>query len=270
MDTNSDPSDSLLMQAPLFVPKLEEYERATRNQPKPAVEETKTGHSSKSWQDWIVDLVAGRRASSSSRSSRSSRSSQSSRSNKSNTSSPASSFVIVEPVTPPPDIVVSEHEDTTHHTTRAHQLKRLPLPEVIPTIRAATFENPNQRPNYRDIPPAPMHLYTGYAAVAEDAFTPAIILRGFPAPDRNPLPPLRPLFQRRTSTANSLLDRQGDVWALWSEKIVAPDDLPFARPQPQEQICVQALLYPGSVARRGVCRHARPGRLQNAEWPWVC
>ncbi|RAR00384.1 hypothetical protein DDE82_007386 [Stemphylium lycopersici] len=257
IDTNSEPSDSLLMQAPLYMPNLEEYEWATQNEPKPAVEETKTDHSPKSWQDWIVNLFAGRRPSSSNRS------------NKSTTSSTATSFVIVEPVTPPPETAVEEEEDSTHSTTRPYQLKRLPLPEVIPTVRTATADNPTQRPNYRDIPPALMNPYIGYAVVAEDAFTPAIISRGFAAPASNP-PTLRPLSQRRNNSANSLLDRHGDVWALWSEKTVAPDGLPFARPQAQEQICVQALLYPGSVARLCVCLHQRQGRYQNAEWPWVC
>lgn len=108
---------------------------------------------------------------------------------------------------------------------------RLTLPQVIPKIQIAGADDPSQRSGFLEIPPAMEHQYTGHSSVAEDTFNPAVVQRGFEVVERRrSLTPVS-LLHRRTSSAASLLDRDGQTWANWHLRHPSPERMPFARVQ---------------------------------------
>ncbi|KAF1942702.1 hypothetical protein EJ02DRAFT_344731 [Clathrospora elynae] len=242
-DDESDPSDSLLGLAPLYVPYSDEHAMALQSQPSPTAGEEHI--ISSTWVQKLVTLFGGRRKTPSVQTNKNRRDAgptprQSPKHSPKHSPKPSSNCH--EPVfQSSKDSARTAPEQSIPPPRR--QLPRLTLPQVIPPIRVTTSEHLSHRLGYFEIRPAPHHQYTGYGFVSQDIFEPAAILRGFVVP-RSPQPV--PLAQRRNNSASNLIDRDGDAWAVWSERNPGPGDMPFARTRSDSD-----LLHPRSALRSG-------------------
>lgn len=193
------------------MPGPEDDEAATPSHSDSAVEPCKTNNSSQSWHDWLVALFAGRKVS------------PATRSYQSKTTSSACSSVSDQLV---PQPLKANSNLESNHAAPCRQPPQLLLSQVIPRIHAARVDRTFRRTAYRQILPAPVNPFTGYAVVAEDEFTPAIVIHGFDMP-RSPSP--KSMSRSQNNSAASLLDRDGDTWAMWNQRNTTASDMPFAR-----------------------------------------
>jgi hypothetical protein len=134
------------------------------------------------------------------------------------------------------DSTMDPSEDTagvpSEHTAWVPIEPRLPLPQVIPGIKAARYKSPSRRPGYREIPTAKWHKYTGHHVVEEDVFTPTVVLRGFEVagtPTNTTLPNGVAMTHARQDSRASLLERDNNTWTNWHSRHPSPERMPFAR-----------------------------------------
>ncbi|KAL6164163.1 hypothetical protein ACJQWK_09838 [Exserohilum turcicum] len=231
---DDDPSDSLLIEAPLSEseseeaplsePASEDPECTTQSQSHSeshsVVQQGKPHQLPKSWHDWIVELFAGRKAASNASSKTTTWSS-----NKTTCSIACSTTSNGQASLPS----MTSNEDNTN-CTPPQQPPRLPLSSVIPSVRVPMPPRIAHRLRYVEILPAPMTVYTGYAVVAPDVFNPQIVERGFNVPKTGPA--TAPAATRRHDPNSRLLDRNGNTWAVWNQRNATAADLPFARTPP--------------------------------------
>ncbi|KAJ6193279.1 hypothetical protein J3E72DRAFT_378858 [Bipolaris maydis] len=220
VDDDIDPSDSLLVLAPLYIPVSENDEAATREQPSFTTKRCNPGASSKTWRDWLVTLFAGRKPTLSAHNAHK------------RTDSFVCNSILAESTSQPPK--ASKEQATTkapaqkhnfNHITPCNHLPRLPLPTVITSIRTPKSHPVTHCLSYTKISPAPLTAYTGYAVVARDAYTPETVIRGFDVPGS---PCIAASPSKSNNTAANLLDRDRDAWPRWNRHITSSADLPFA------------------------------------------
>ncbi|KAF1830003.1 hypothetical protein BDW02DRAFT_573437 [Decorospora gaudefroyi] len=254
MDDDCDPSDSLLMLAPLCVPNLEDQCESLQEQEQPvpvvAAEEEvlEQGCTLSTWHQKLVNMFAGRKKVPGP---------QANKKRNSSTASPKPSRA--EPVSPAVDSNEQHNPEETLPPATPPQPPRLTLRQVLPSDAAISAKHESVRPGYRQIRPAPMNAYTGYAVVTPDTFEPEIVQKGFAACQKSPEPANNPLAWRRNNSASSLLDRDGNPWAVWNERNPEPNKMPFARSLSDSEV----RLHPRSAAtRKPKGSPNAPGRLR--------
>lgn len=192
-----DPSDSLLMQASLYIPNSDDDASATASQSGSAVEQSKPNRSSLSWHNWFVTLFAGRKATTVGRK------------HQNKTTTFAGCPVPEQPTPQPPQ--TDSISDSTQVPPNPQQCRLLHC-DVIPRIHAPRMDRTFRRTTLKEIRPAPLTDFTGYAVVAPDEWQPEIVMRGFEIPHRISKPSLAP---KHINYAAKLLDRDGDKWARY-------------------------------------------------------
>ncbi|USP75318.1 uncharacterized protein yc1106_02592 [Curvularia clavata] len=192
-----DPSDSLLMQASLYIPSSDDDASATPSQSDSAVERSKSNRSSLSWHDWFVTLFAGRKAT------------PATRKHQNKTTTSAGSLVAGQPTLQPPK---TDPIPVSTQVPPNTQQRRLLHCDVIPRIHVPKMDRTFRRTTLKEIPPAPMTDFTGYTVIAPDDWEPEIVMRGFDTPKRISKPLLAPNY---INYAARLLDRDGDKWARY-------------------------------------------------------
>ncbi|KAF2134017.1 hypothetical protein P153DRAFT_409395 [Dothidotthia symphoricarpi CBS 119687] len=205
--TNESPSASLLIQAPLYVPKRDRLEAVPHTHRRANAAPRSHSDSDDSFLQRIVTLFAGRKVSTKAASIK-----------KCNIPSPIAQ-------SPAPEQNEQTPYATPEQTRTPPPIPRLTHSQAIPAVCSPEVEHLSLYPDYTEILPAPEHPTTGYAVITDDIFIPTVVQRGFKVPKTSPLEP------RRKNSAADLLDRDGDVWAQWSSKSSSPETMPFARMQ---------------------------------------
>ncbi|EMD61905.1 hypothetical protein COCSADRAFT_343494, partial [Bipolaris sorokiniana ND90Pr] len=224
VDDDTDPSDSLLVLAPLYIPRSKNNEASARKRPGFTTKRYNPGASSRTWHDWLVRLFAGRKPT------------LSSQIGHKRTDSFICNSIRAESASQL--LKTPKGQDTTKAPTQKHDFKhitscnhapRLLLPKVIPSVRTPESHLVTHCISYTRISPAPLTAYTGYTVVAHDDYTPERVVRGFDVPGRSAI--VAPLSKRNNTAAN-LLDRDRDAWSSWNRNITCPTDLPFEKMHP--------------------------------------
>ncbi|RMZ74130.1 hypothetical protein GMOD_00004983 [Pyrenophora seminiperda CCB06] len=212
-----DPNDSLISQAPRLVPVPEENSQDAQELPLLLVAKAKT-EASTTWHQWLVSLFAGRKAIPSAR-------------NGDRTEPSAALNSACQQQLQP---AKGSEETTLVGVVSAPSAPRLTLQQA--TVRA----KPSPCLSYREILPGRTTRYTGYAVVAPGEHQAAIVQRGF-----NVLGSQQqtPTASRRMNSANSLLDRGGDAWTVWSRTNPVMESKYFTRTRSDTP-----LLHPQSEA----------------------
>ncbi|KAF1845807.1 uncharacterized protein K460DRAFT_430723 [Cucurbitaria berberidis CBS 394.84] len=205
-DATDSPTDSLVMQAPLFEPTEQELQSESQVQaPQPIARERSSP--SPSILQKIFNLFTGRK-----------KAPEAQEYKKHSKPNPTFRCTAQEPVLEP------DERKTTPEESRPPP--RLTHAQTIPPVRVPGIEHLSHRPGYTEVLPAPEHRYTGFAAVAQDTFKPTVVQRGFEVGHGSPPQPLQ---NRRNNSAGNLLDRNGDTWSNWHSKNPSPEKSPFAR-----------------------------------------
>ncbi|EUC45771.1 hypothetical protein COCMIDRAFT_26128 [Bipolaris oryzae ATCC 44560] len=224
VDDDSDPSDSLLVLAPLYIPESGNDEAAAQERPGFTTKRYNPDESSRTWRDWLITLFAGRKPTLSSHNHH-----KRTDSFIYNSAGTQSASQPLKPSKKQDATTAPTQKPALKHTAPCNHAPRLLLSTVIPSVCTPKSHLVTHCLSYTKISPAPLTAYTGYAVVARDDYPPERVIRGFDVPDR---PALTAPSSRRNNTAANLLDRDRDAWPSWNRNITSPADLPFGKTHP--------------------------------------
>ncbi|EUC33180.1 hypothetical protein COCCADRAFT_26418 [Bipolaris zeicola 26-R-13] len=221
VDDDTDPSDSLLLLAPLYIPGSENDEAVTREIPDCKTEQPNPDASSRTWRGWLITLFAGRKQTLSSHNAHKRTDSFICDSIRTESASHPLKAPKKQATTTTP-IKKQKPTDSCNHAPRL-------FPTVILSVCTPASYFLTHFLSYTEISPAPPTAYTGYAVVARDDYVPETVVRGFDVPGSSAI--VVPLSKRYNTAAN-LLDHDRDAWSSWNRNVRCAADLPFGKMRP--------------------------------------